>query len=172
MSAKPRSSFSSHPFHSTRWEPRIYPGRLSQASRVRAHIRRDLAGFPDDTVDTVQLCCSELFANAVAYTASGEEGGEVVRRMSLHRPDALRLEVTDGGWTDRRPAVPGDRSDHDWAEAEGQRGLLLLSACAAAWGYFQVLPHSTLNLGLRVWADFPIGPGGVPAGLEHYVFAR
>ncbi|MFW5418438.1 ATP-binding protein [Nocardiopsis sp. CNT-189] len=159
-------------FHSTRWEPRIYPGSLAQASRVRAHIRRDLAGFPDDAVDTLQLCCSELFANAVAYTASGEPGGEVVRRLCLLRPDTLRLEVTDGGWTQRRPAVPDHRSEHDWATAEGQRGLLLVTACAAEWGYLHVLPHPGLNLGLRVWADFPVDPDGVPAGLEHYIFAR
>ncbi|GAA1086164.1 ATP-binding protein [Nocardiopsis composta] len=167
MSATPETS---RPFHSTRWEPRIYPGSLSQASRLRRDIRRDLAGFPDDTVHTLQLCCSELFANAVAYTASGEPGGEVVRCLNLLRPDLLRLEVTDGGWTDRRPAVPDHRTPEDWAEAEGQRGLLLLTACATAWGYFEVLPHSTLNLGLRVWADFCLDPDRVPSGLGSYVF--
>src|SRR5690606_2568931 len=167
MSVSPETS---RPFHSTRWEPRIYPGSLSQASRLRRDIRRDLAGFPDDTVHTLQLCCSELFANAVAYTASGEPGGEVVRCLNLLRPDLLRLEVTDGGWTDRRPAVPDHRTPEDWAEAEGQRGLLLLTACATAWGYFQVLPRSTLNLALRVWAASCLAPDRVPSGLGTYVF--
>ncbi|WP_017596511.1 ATP-binding protein [Nocardiopsis potens] len=167
MSASPETS---RLLHSTRWEPRVYPGALSQASRLRRDIRRDFTGFPDDTVHTLQLCSSELFANAVAYTASGETGGEVVRRLNLLRPDTLRLEITDGGWTDTRPAVPNHRTPEDWAEAEGQRGLLLLSASAAAWGYYQVLPHSRLNLGLRVWADFSVDPDLVPAGLGSYVF--
>ncbi|MFW5415577.1 ATP-binding protein [Nocardiopsis sp. CNT-189] len=167
MSATPETSRS---FRSTRWEPRIYPGSLAQASRLRRDIRRDLTGFPDDAVHTLQLCCSELFANAVAHTASGQPGGEVVRRLDLLRPDLLRLEVTDGGWTQRRPAVPDHRSEHDWAEAEGQRGLLLLTATATAWGYHPVLPHTSLNLGLCVWADFPLDPDHVPTGLDPYVF--
>ncbi|MFW5420728.1 ATP-binding protein [Nocardiopsis sp. CNT-189] len=167
MSATPETS---RPFRSTRWEPRIYPGSLSQASRLRRDIQRDLAGFPDDTIDTLRLCCSELFANAVNYTASGEPGGEVVRSLNLLRPDLLRLEITDGGWTHTRPAVPDHRTAEDWAQAESQRGLLLLTACATAWGYLQVLPHPRLNLGLRVWADFTLDPDRVPAGLDSYVF--
>ncbi|MDA2803494.1 ATP-binding protein [Nocardiopsis suaedae] len=157
-------------FRSVRWEPRIYPGTLSQASRVRTHVRTDLKGFPDDAVDSVELCCSELFANAVSYTASGTEGGEVVRRLCLHRPDTLRLHVTDSGWTSARPAVPTDRTAHDWAEAEGQRGLLLIDSLARRWGYFPVLPHPSLNLGLCVWADLPVDPAQVPRGLEPFIF--
>ncbi|WP_017539782.1 ATP-binding protein [Nocardiopsis halophila] len=160
----------SRAFRSVRWEPRIYPGTLCQASRVRAHVRTDLKGFPQEAVDTVELCCSELFANAVAYTASGAEGGEVTRRLSLHRPDTLRLQVTDSGWTPTRPAVPTDRTARDRAEAEGQRGLLLIEALALQWGYFPVLPHASFNLGLCVWADLPVDPGGVPRGLEAFIF--
>lgn len=153
-----------------RWEPRIYPGTLSHASRVRHHVRTDLKGFPEEAVDTVELCCSELFANAVAYTASGSEGGEVIRRLSLHRPDTLRLQVTDSGWTTTRPAVPVDRTARDWAEAEGQRGLFLIDAIARRWGYFPVLPHPSLNLGLCVWADLPVPPDQVPRGLDPFIF--
>lgn len=161
-----------HPpaFRSVRWEPRIYPGTLSQAARVRAHVRTDLKGFPEQAVDTVELCCSELFANAVAYTASGAEGGEVVRRLALHRPDTFRLQVTDSGWTTTRPAVPTDRTAGDWAEAEGQRGLLLIDSIARRWGYFPVLPHASFNLGLCVWADLPVDPAGVPRGLDPFIF--
>lgn len=168
MATTPRSPISAE-FHPTRWEPRVYAGGLDQASRVRKHIRTDLSGFPDDTVDTVQLCCSELFANAVNYTASGAEGGEVVRRLCRPHPDQLRLEITDGGWTDRRPTVPIHRTSTEWAGAEGQRGLLLVASCATAWGYLPVIDHPGFNLGLRVWAEFPLDARAAPP-LDRYVF--
>ncbi|WP_233515230.1 ATP-binding protein [Marinitenerispora sediminis] len=152
-----------------RWEPRLYPGLLNRTSRVRADIRTDLKGFPDDLVDDIELAASELHANAVRYTASGEPGGEVTRRLSLPAPGRVRLEVTDGGWAETRPRVP-DRDSTHWVEAEGQRGLLLISALAVEWGYYQVLPHPWLNLGLGVWADFAVAPEAVPPGLDQFVF--
>ncbi|WP_344101666.1 ATP-binding protein [Nocardiopsis rhodophaea] len=157
-------------FHSVRWEPRIYPGDPARTIQVRADIRHDLRGFPDDLIWTVQLCCSELYTNAVLHTVSGAPGGEVARRLWLHRPDTLRLEVADGGWTTARPALPPDRDGSAWLTSEGQRGLLLVNAFAIDWGYDQVLPYSQLNLGLAVWADFRVDPGDVPRGLDHFIF--
>ncbi|MFC4565615.1 hypothetical protein ACFO4E_27470 [Nocardiopsis mangrovi] len=49
-----------------RWEPRIYPGRMEWVRRVRSDIRSDLGGFPDDLASDVELCASELYANAGA----------------------------------------------------------------------------------------------------------
>ncbi|WP_236700757.1 ATP-binding protein [Allosalinactinospora lopnorensis] len=157
-------------FHPIRWEPRLYPGELARARRVRSDIRTDLKGFAEEVVGEVELCCSELFANAVLYTASGEEHGEVTRRLCLREPGTLRLEVVDGGWTATVPATPATRGEDEWLTAEGQRGLLLVHALAAAWGYYQVLPHPALNLGLGVWADFAVAPDAVPPGLDHFIF--
>ena len=53
---------------------------------MRSHLHRDLAGFPAELVDDVQLCASELFANAVNHTVSGAPGGQVVRSLSLPQP--------------------------------------------------------------------------------------
>nr|WP_184080478.1 ATP-binding protein [Nocardiopsis mwathae] len=157
-------------FHTVRWEPRIYPGDLAHTAQVRADVHRDLRGFPEDLIRTVQLCCSELYANAVLHTVSGQGDGEVSRRLWLHRPDTLRLEVADGGWTSARPAIPRDRDDAAWMSAEDGRGLGIVAACSLDWGYYQVLPYSTLNLGLGVWADFGVDPGDVPRGLDHFIF--
>src|SRR5690606_35588003 len=103
MSTQPPSA---PPVPLVRWEPRVYPGSLALAGRVRSHVCRDLDGFPSGLVDDVQLCASELFANAVVHTASGAPGGEVVCSLSLPAPDRLRLAVTDGGLTPHRPRIP------------------------------------------------------------------
>ncbi|WP_236574701.1 ATP-binding protein, partial [Nocardiopsis sp. FR26] len=66
-----------------RWEHRLYPGHLRDLARVRDDLECDLAGFDPDLVTTVQLCLSELFANAVKYTDSGQPGGEVLRTLAL-----------------------------------------------------------------------------------------
>ncbi|GLU50475.1 hypothetical protein Nans01_48260 [Nocardiopsis ansamitocini] len=158
-------------FSPVRWEPRIYPGSLDQASRVRTDVRRDLAAFPDSVAADVALAASELFANAVEYTASSGENGEAVRALRLSAPDRLRLEVTDGGFTEARPAIPA-LTGTDWFTAERHRGLLMVSAIALDWGYFPVYEHPSLNLGLVVWAEFGLDPAQVPSGLDRFIHTR
>ncbi|TDQ52957.1 anti-sigma regulatory factor (Ser/Thr protein kinase) [Actinorugispora endophytica] len=162
------SVVSSGAFSPVRWEPRIYEGSLKQAAVVRSHVRKDLGGFAPGLVDDVELCVSELFANAVEYTASGGEGGEVVRRLSLPEAGLLRVEVADGGFTDTRPTIPELAGD-DWFTSERHRGLLMVSALAKGWGFYPVYAHPTLNLGLVVWAGLPVDPAQVPAGLPRFV---
>ncbi|WP_243742272.1 ATP-binding protein [Actinorugispora endophytica] len=147
---------SSGVFAPVRWEPRIYEGSLKQAAVVRSHVRRDLSGFAPGLVDDVE------------YTASGGEGGEVVRRLSLPEAGLLRVEVADGGFTDTRPVV-AELSGDDWFTSERHRGLLMVSALAKGWGFYPVFAHPTLNLGLVVWADLPVDPAQVPAGLPRFV---
>ncbi|GAA3727925.1 hypothetical protein GCM10022205_10800 [Spinactinospora alkalitolerans] len=153
-----------------RWEPRIYRGSLELTGRVRGHVRRDLDGFPAEVASDVELCVSELFANAVEYTASGGEGGEVVRAMALPDAGRLRVAVTDGGFTETRPAIP-ELTGTDWFESERHRGLLMVSALALDWGFRSVIEHPTLNLGLVVWADFALAAGQAPSGLPRFIHA-
>ncbi|KUP97588.1 ATP-binding protein [Thermobifida cellulosilytica] len=159
---------SAPPVPLVRWEPRVYPGSLALAGRVRSHVCRDLDGFPSGLVDDVQLCASELFANAVVHTASGAPGGEVVCSLSLPAPDRLRLAVTDGGLTPHRPRIP-DLDCTEWFTVERHRGLLLVSALALDWGHRPVVSHPRANLGLVVWADFALDPAQVPPGLPAFV---
>ncbi|MFJ9553189.1 ATP-binding protein [Nocardiopsis sp. NPDC101807] len=153
------------------WEHRLYPGSLSRLSLVRADLAADLAGFDPDLVDTVVLCASELFANGVKYTDSGRaEGGEVIRSLSLTAADTLLFSVSDSGGGGGVPAVPHGRTDDEWGEAEGQRGLLLIENLTRRWGHLRLAPWA--DLGTRVWAEFDVDPSGVPGGLRPYVFTR
>ncbi|WP_150244224.1 ATP-binding protein [Nocardiopsis quinghaiensis] len=104
-----------------RWEPRLYPETLATTSRVRSDLRTDLArltGLGDDLVETVVLCASEMFANAVEHSRSGEADGRVIRTLAVHTaPDAgavLRLSVIDDGAKDTSPLVPRQRTAEEW----------------------------------------------------------
>ena len=140
------------------WPCRIYPGDLAHAARVRAEVRADLAALPGlgaDLVDAVELCASEACANAVAHPRSGRGGGRVVRALPRPAPDRLRLAVVDDGAPDTAPRIPVERTAEEWAEAETGRGLLLISALAAAWGTRPVVAFpGCAHLGTVVWAEF------------------
>ncbi|GAA3746602.1 ATP-binding protein [Salinactinospora qingdaonensis] len=153
--------------------PRVYPGDLAQTSRVRAELRSDLArlrstqddpiGLPDDLVDTVVLCASEAFANAVEHTRSGEPGGEVLRVLSAPTPQRLRLVIVDDGAAEPYPDSPGESTaEHTAAQDEGDyaergRGLLLIDTLAAAWGSHPLVAFPfCAGLGTVVWAEFAL----------------
>ncbi|WP_435108310.1 ATP-binding protein [Nocardiopsis synnemataformans] len=151
-----------------RWEHRVYTGELSELSRVRADLARDLAGFDPDLVDTLQLCASELHANCAKYTDPHRTYGEVVRALSMPDERTLRLSLSDSGGGGGIPAIPAERTEDDWNWAEGQRGLLLVENLAREWGHFRLAPWA--DLGTHVWAVFDVAPATVPAGLRPFVF--
>ncbi|WAE73020.1 ATP-binding protein [Streptomonospora nanhaiensis] len=152
------------------WEHRVYPGHLSGLGGVRADLAADLAGFDPDTVDTLTLVTSELFANCCKYTDSGHEGGEVLRALSMPDPGTLRVGLSDFGGGGGVPAVPRERTADEWDRAEGQRGLLMVENLASAWGHHRLAPWA--DLGTHVWASLTFDPAGVPPGLRPYVFTR
>ncbi|CAL9513710.1 hypothetical protein SUDANB121_03711 [Nocardiopsis dassonvillei] len=134
------------------WHHRLYPGDLSHLSTVRRDLAADLAGFDPDLADTLVLCGSELFANCVKYTASGQVGGGVVRTLWLTGDHTLTLGFTDDGLSGGIPAIPRTRSCAEWESAEGQRGLLMVQELSTAWGYSPVCPFG--DLGTHTWATF------------------
>lgn len=103
------------------WEPRTYPGSLAHLSTARTDLSRDLAGFDDGLVETVVLCASGLFANCAKYTDSGCREGEVLRFLAWES-GRVRVGFTDAGGSGGSPRVRAERSDDEWARAEGQRG--------------------------------------------------
>jgi hypothetical protein len=114
--------------------------------------RQDLG----EMADTVCLVVSELVTNAVKAVGVREplapgasaDGTKRPVVLTLQRMTArvLRIEVWDD---DPRPPVPVLPAAFD----EGGRGLLLVSAMAAAWG------HCESGDGKVTWAEIPVPPG-------------
>jgi anti-sigma regulatory factor (Ser/Thr protein kinase) len=129
---------------------------------VRADLRHDLTqldGLTDDLADSVVLCASEAFANAVGHTRSGRPDGTVMRILSTpivtSRETTLRLSIIDDGVDGPQPVIPAQRTPDDWAEAERGRGLLLIHHLAAEWGTARAYDFSTCTLMNTVtWAEF------------------
>lgn len=82
------------------------------------------AGLPEEVCHTASLLTSELVTNAVVH-------GQTSAKLTAHRPnDRLRVAVRDDN-----PALPavGQTPLID-ADAEGGRGLAIVSMLAARWG--------------------------------------
>ncbi|MFF1905394.1 ATP-binding protein [Kitasatospora sp. NPDC058218] len=88
-----------------------------------------------DALQEVELCASEVIANALVHTKQRCE--VTVRR----RAGRLRVEVAD-----RCPELPQQERQ---AESGSGRGLLLVEALAHAWGWQPV------GGGKVVWFEFP-----------------
>ncbi len=87
--------------------------------------------------ETMELLISEVVTNALVH---GDSDVDIhVRRY----PDRIRVEVRD---TDPSPALPVFLSTSD-DEAEGGRGLVIVSALATAWG------NSPSGRGKTVWFE-------------------
>jgi serine/threonine-protein kinase RsbW len=104
-------------------------GRAEQARVARAFVGGVLGpGYPrrDDAV----LLVSELFGNSVQHSGSGLPG-ETVMVVVTAGDGVLRVEVTDHGG----PGVPLPHLAG--GDAEGGRGLELVAALAARWGWWR-----------------------------------
>lgn len=169
MTIVPRPRASIHTptpvFAGRRWASRIYPGDLSQAAWVREDLRADLfrlQGLCPDLAETVVLCASEMFANGVGHSRSGEPGGRVIRTLSTPTVTALHLGITDDGVRAKAPSlpeIPSQRTEQEWQEAERGRGLLLVDSLATRWGSRAVVDFPfCAGLGTVVWAEFTLTP--------------
>lgn len=62
---------------------RSFPGIPASVAEARAFVRAQFAGQDESTVYAVVMCTSELFTNAIAYTASRLPGREVLVMVSV-----------------------------------------------------------------------------------------
>jgi len=135
---------------------RSYRGGLADLSAGRRDLAHDLhrlaPGLGPDLSDTLRLCLHELHANACKY---GHPDRPVLRHLTRGRDGALTLTLhnrhTPGPGTGV-PRVPVERTATEWDQAEGQRGLLLITRLATTWGHYTWPAHS--GLGTLVWATF------------------
>ncbi|MFB8203440.1 ATP-binding protein, partial [Kitasatospora purpeofusca] len=102
---------------------------------VGAIVREWGVPLPDDALRDLELCASEVIANALLHT------GDRCAVTVLRRPGRLRVEVTD-----RCPALPQRERG---VEETGGRGLLLVEVLAEAWGWY---PQGD---GKVVWFELP-----------------
>jgi anti-sigma regulatory factor (Ser/Thr protein kinase) len=99
-------------------------------ARGQLHTLVSVWGMPVD-VDVLVLLASELITNAVTHADNGAGAGAISVCVRCVR-DELRVEVHDGSH-DMPLAVPL-RVDDD---AETGRGLMLVAALAAEWGFYR-----------------------------------
>lgn len=117
------------------------PARAARAQAVELCRR---CGLPE-LADRATLVASELVTNAVEHAAGGREGATL--RLSAS-PAGLLIDVTDPD-----PAPPAVRAAGLWAE--GGRGMSLVAAHSADWGWH---PHRATG-GKSVWAWLPAADG-------------
>jgi anti-sigma regulatory factor (Ser/Thr protein kinase) len=98
-----------------------------QVRVARAFVARVL-GPSHGHADVAVLLASELVTNSVRHSGSAVPGGRVTVTVAT-REDDVRVEVTDPGAGGVPALLPAA------AEAEGSRGLRLVEALAARWGY-------------------------------------
>ena len=129
---------SAGPVRTTRPWIRTFRGTPASVPEARRLVAELLAGCPAREV--LMTCVSELCANAIVHSDSGD-GGVFIVEVDLPRPGVARIAVTDEGG----PSLPvAGRLN---LMAEGGRGLAMVAACAARWGYADAYPGRT------VWAE-------------------
>ena len=105
-----------------------FPGRPESARAARALVHQVLGEDHPSACDAA-LIVSELVANAVAHTRSGQPGGTVsVTVEASAQPPGVRIRVQDAGG----PGVPA-LADPGPGEEHG-RGLAIVGTLAAEWG--------------------------------------
>lgn len=105
------------------------PGSPTSVPAVRDYLARLLDQQPD--AGTTVLLASELVANSVLHSDSRRDGGTVTVTVLAALSGALRIEVTDQGGA----TVPLVRDPASLAP--GGRGLRLVDALSARWGFYQ-----------------------------------
>jgi anti-sigma regulatory factor (Ser/Thr protein kinase) len=102
-------------------------GRAEQARAARAFVSEVLGpGHP--CRDVAVLLASEIFGNSVRHSGSGAPGETVT--VAVRAGDGIvRVEVTDRAGLGTPELRPAGR------DAEGGRGLQLVTALATRWGW-------------------------------------
>ena len=135
---------SARPVRSTSPWARTFRGTPASVPEARRFVAELLAGCPAREV--LMTCVSELSANAIVHSASGN-GGVFIVEVDLPRPGVARLAVTDEGGPSLPAAGRLDLLAEGALMAEGGRGLAIVAACTNRWGYADAHPGRT------VWAE-------------------
>lgn len=98
-----------------------------------------------ETYDAAAQVVAELASNAVLH--GRVQGRDFRLALKLHADRTLRIEVTDARG-DRVPRLSEPVADN----AEGGRGLRIVSAYAHRWGVVEAPAH-----GKTVWAELALG---------------
>ena len=102
---------------------------------ARLHARHLLREWGlDGLAETTELLTSELVTNAVQATAGYEDQSVVSLRLSTDHVRVL-IEVWDADPRPLAPRHPG-KDEAPAPEAEGGRGLFLVSALSARWNWY------------------------------------
>jgi len=126
---------------------RAFCGTPASVPDARRFVAELLVGCP--ARDVLMTCVSELCANAITHTASGD-GGAFIVSVAYPRDGVARIAVTDEGSSSVPAAGALDLT------AEGGRGLAMVAACTSRWGWAENCPGRT------VWAE-ACWPVGVPS---------
>jgi anti-sigma regulatory factor (Ser/Thr protein kinase) len=123
------------------------PGFPEEVSRARRWTRDILHGSP--LADDAELIVSELSANAILHTASGQEAGSfhLALAVSAH---VIAVSVTDDGGVGTAPKI--ERQDQD---AEHGRGLGMVSVIAHRVVVHE--SHSGHTVTAELFTDPPAG---------------
>jgi len=118
-----------------------FPGQASAVGQARRFVA-SVVGEDFPALDDLLVLVSEVAANAVKHTASGDGGAfEIVVWVN---EGAVRVEVGDqGGASEPRLADDGVSAD----ALTGGRGLRIVDALADKWG------HAGDELGRVVWLE-------------------
>lgn len=101
---------------------RIFCGTAEQVSQVRQFVRSELVGHP--ALSDAVTVASELAANAIAHTASGQEDGLFLVSLARLGPHHVAVLVTDQG------SAGQPRTKHAHSDDESGRGLAIVTACS------------------------------------------
>ncbi|MEV5570371.1 ATP-binding protein [Spirillospora sp. NPDC052269] len=127
-----------------RWR-RVYAGRADQVTAARKLAEAMFAEAP--CVDVVTLAVSELAANAVRHSRSGEgEGGWF--GLELVHANPVYVAVTDMGGHGIPTVLPEENCN---SATESGRGLRMLYELAIALGV-----HGNSDFGHTVWVDLDL----------------
>ncbi len=110
-----------------RWpDCRVFPATGASLGRARSWLADVLYGH--SRRDDALLPLSEAFTNALLHTSSPE----IAVLAVVDQDDTVRIEITDSGSSTVPHTCPGRQAD---PLAESGRGILLLRAEAARWGF-------------------------------------
>lgn len=154
------------------WRMRLAPNRRA-AAEAREHVRAAISAWrvPVD-MDVAVLLASELVTNAVTHgqpanrgQEPGDAGPAAVRPFSAERimlsircyRGELRVEVHD-----RSGEMPPPSPENAPAESETGRGLMLVAALAAKWGYYRTPAGKAVFFTLILPPENSVPPTGLP----------